>query len=240
MPKGYYGDRNWTGAQLLTLEEGLALGWTDERIARAIGRSVTSVQLARKRRGWRKPRLSAQAVAETMGKPCSKPVTKWIQRGWLTACKGERVGPSRKWVILQEDLIAFLENPEYWPAWKPERITLPWLREWALSIRQERWLSTGGVAKRLHVGHSAVHAWIQRGLLPAKRWGNWWVSESALAGFEPPCNRSKAGLTVRRFSKAERVHVHSRRGHGAKWQDIAADLNRSISSVFGAYQRSMA
>ena len=187
----------WTSGRLLELEEMLAHGVNDDAIARALGRTVNGIRLARKRHGLHSRRqhlMTVTAVAYAMGVPCSKSVAEWIRRGWLPAQRGPRVGLGRERYVTLEALYDFIQNREYWPAWRPERIRDARVQEWVRGLHRERYLRSGEVAARFFVGHASVNEWIHKGLLPAIRWGNWWVAESDLTGFKAPCERRRNGL----------------------------------------------
>jgi hypothetical protein len=87
------------------------------------------------------------------------------------------------------------------------------------------------------VQHSAVNNWVHDGHLPATRWGNWWVKESDLAGFVPPCERSKTGLTPRRFTDDEDAAMVRLRAEGKTLDAIAAAQGRAIGSIAGRLKR---
>jgi hypothetical protein len=128
---------------------------------------------------------------------CPKIVSRWIKRGWLKARNGGSLAKPL-YRIQWEDLTTFLECPDYWIAWQPERITDLALREWAQELRvgQPRLLSQREVARRYHVSVDAVGQWIDKGWLKAERYGNRRVPESALEGFVPPCMRDRRTAPV--------------------------------------------
>lgn len=232
--------RFWTVERLSAVEEGIELGRTDETMARQLGCSKNAVQIARKRHGIASRSsvlLSARSVQERMGIGCSKTVTRWIKAGWLKGKRGQHVGPHRMWYVREEALLNFLENPEYWHVWSPERITDIELRQWAIEERGYRYLSVGDVARRFFVGVGAVNDWISFGRFPAKKYGNWWVKECDLEGFVPPNERSKAGYRQSRFSIEDDQRLLTMRADGMGWTAISRVLDRPISSVFGRAQR---
>ena len=241
MSKGCWPGRgNWTADRLLELEQLLARGLTDDAIAVRLGKTVNAVCLARKRHGIpcrRKLIMTQRGVSRLMGVSCQKTVSAWIRRGWLHSRRGARIGHHFERYITREQLLTFLECPAHWHVWKPERITEPNLRDWALDMRTVRYLRPGEIAQRFFVHHKTVNTWIGKGLLPAQRWGNWWVRESDLEGFELPCNRSKRGRQRRCFSQSERLRIWQMREQGETWQEVADALNRPLGSVAGAYGR---
>lgn len=233
--------RNWTEDELMSLEAYLALGLTDEQIAGRVGRTANAVNIARKRHGIASRTnltLNARSAAAMLGVSCAKTVVRWVECGWLKAKKGPRRGGNRQWVIDEVNLLAFMEDPRGWPAWRPERIGDQLLREWATEIRKERYLRVGEVAERFCVGAGTVQSWIQRGELPAHRYGNWWIPERALDGFVPPFERSKVGLKKRLYAPDEDARICELRDkHRWSWPAIAADLGRSVGSVHGRFAR---
>src|SRR5690606_5115068 len=120
-------------------------------------------------------------------------VTSWVRRGWLRARRQRGL-----WFISEPALLDFLENPQHWHLWEPERITEPGLREWALEIRRERYLTPKQVAVRLHYSENTVTNWIRNGLLTAVKNGRWYIPESALDEFVPPLERKLPTPTQRR------------------------------------------
>jgi hypothetical protein len=209
-------------------------------MARQLGCTKIAVQIARKRNGIASRSatlLSARAVQERLGLGCSKTVTRWIKLGWLAGKRGQQVGPYRMWYVTEDALLTFLEDPAYWHVWQPERITDRHLRLWAIEERSYRYLSVGEVAKRFCVGYAAVNNWISRGLLPAKKYGNWWIRDCDLTGFVAPNERSRVGTQQSRFSPDEDAKLLQLRAEGMGWTAIARLLNHPISSVFGRAQR---
>ncbi len=192
-PKQYTHQRYWTEAAkqrcMLLVEEGLP----NTLIAKRIGRSENAVHvfasrhLQRKRRGCPGYRpLSARAVARMMGVGCCKTVTRWVCRGWLQGHRKLRAGPNRRVAVQYSDLLSFLENSEHWHRWNADAIKDSTLQRFVAETRSVRYLTPGQVARRFFVQPSSVNDWIHRGLLPAKRWGNWWIADGALEGFVPP------------------------------------------------------
>jgi len=230
----------WSAEDLLQLEELLVRGWSDHKIGEALGCTAVAVQVIRKRKRI-PPRqrllLSARAVARKLGVRCSKTVTWWIKAGYLKGRRGQGAGPHRMWYVTEEALLRFLEDARYWHLWDPTKIGAdlkPWVREIRNGIA---FLTTGQVATQLHVGHSAVNAWIHRGLLPAVRRGNWLVRDCDLRGFVPPCERSRKGKRPRRFSPQEDVQLLSLRTEGKSLVEIAGCLSRPLSSCAGRLAR---
>lgn len=170
--------------------EGIERGWTDERIAVALGTTANAVILARKRNGIPSRSdtlLSCRTVADRLGIGCSKSVRRWIDAGWIKGKRGPKQGPHFQWQVHPDELMAFLERPEHWHRWNPERIPDAGLRQWAIEMRAGvRFLSLPEVAELLYAQPATVHQWIKKGWLPAVRNGNHMVRESDLAHFELP------------------------------------------------------
>lgn len=183
-------NRLWTRARLWKLMECIERGWEDERIAAALGTTVGAIQLARKRHGIpsrTKTLLSAQTAAQRLGLGCGKTIVHWIESGWLTGRRGPRRGANRQWLIHPDDVLAFMERPEHWHRWHPERIPDPGLREWATELRfGVRFLTMTEAAKRCFVEPQTVYQWVRKGWLPAVRNGNHLVRESDLERFVLP------------------------------------------------------
>lgn len=186
----------WTAKDLDTLYQMIDAGYSYDAIARRLKRSRVAVVLKCKRLNHRllktKAALTCRQVQALLGLGCAKAVTRWIGMGLL---KARNAGaPERPlWRVQWEDLCAFLEEPTNWMAYDPARITEAALREWACEIRQgqPRWLRQGEIAARYNVTVETVGQWIQKGWLPAVRYGNWWVSEAALVNWVPPCMRDR-------------------------------------------------
>lgn len=182
----------WTARQVNDLLNLIESGYSYEHIARRLKRSVNAIIIKAKRLGVRitttNATMSARVVANTLGLRCSKIVTRWIRLGWLHARDAGAKRPL--WRISWDDLTAFMENPDYWIAWKPECISDLALREWAMEVRSgaERYLTHAEVARHYCVGRDTVGQWIDKGWLRALRYGNRFVPASALATFRPPCH----------------------------------------------------
>lgn len=248
MPKGFYpGRNNWTQAELEKLAYMAQQGYLNAEIAAALGRTTEAVRVKRKRmRLTRRGRvtwfMSGRDVARLMGiDGCEKTVARWIQRGWLKGHKSQAgAGRYRRWRVGRDALFDFVADPKYFPVYDPERIRDPELRAHAIEARQgRRYLRPGEVARRYCVTTGAVNQWIHRGLLPAVKWGNWWVPEDALDSFVSPCERSKQGLRYRRWTPEEDHLLASLVAKQRKWRQIATALKRSVSSVYNRYYRLM-
>lgn len=191
--------RNWSQDEISRLIDLIDQGHGYAAIARRLGRSKEAVLLKAQRINHRLLRsraaLTAREVGKLLGLGCSKTVSRWIERYGL---KARNAGTKHKplWRVQWEDVCAWLEEPEHWMAYDPTRCTNPSLREHLIELRagRPRWLTPGDVARRYCVTWQAVKQWISKGFLPAVRYGNWWINERDLAGWLPPCERSKAGI----------------------------------------------
>lgn len=225
---GYWRTRPkfWTTQRQFELAGYLERGYDDTDIARRMGTTRNAIMLARKRHSissrtdllW-----SARRVAVLLGIGCSKAVTRWIERGYLAGRQGQVRGPHRQWYVRYEDIVAFLENPETHHLWQPDRITDRTVREWTADIWTGPFLTVGEVAERCFVGHQAVNSWIQRGILPAVKYGNWWIRESDLDGFIAPGQQDR---TPRPWTDDDDMTLLSMRAGGAHWNEIARTLHR--------------
>lgn len=226
----------WSAEDLLRLEELLARGWTDRKIGEDLGCSAVAVVVARKRNRIpprRRFLLSARAVARRLGLSCSKPVAQWIKAGYLKARRCQGAGPHRMWYVTEDALLRFLEDIRYWHLWSPG-VLEPSLGSWVAEMRNGvRFLTTREAGRVLCVSHYSVRRYIQAGLLPAVRCGNWLVGESDLHGFVLPCERSKKGKRPRRFSPQEDVQLVSLRMEGKRLAEIAGCLRRPLGSCAG-------
>lgn len=194
--------RDWTHEDVDRLVSLLDAGFDYDYCARQLRRTRTAIVVKTKRvrcKMTKRPTvLTARQIADAMGVPCSKIVTRWIAQGWLNARAANSHGRVI-WRIVWDDLMAFLERPEAWISWSPARIIDETLRERAYELRQneDRLLSQGDVAARYCVHVHTVSQWLDKGWLPFRRYGargNRMIPESTLVGWVPPCMRSKAGI----------------------------------------------
>jgi excisionase family DNA binding protein len=186
--------RRWDSKETDQLINLVEQGFPYAQIARKLKRTETSIRLRCKRIGvlvtTTNATMSARDVATQLGVACSKTVSGWIRRGWLRARDAGHKRPL--WRITWDDLTAFLENPDHWLAWEPDRIPDLALREWTQELRanEPRYLSHSEIAGRLGVGRDTVGQWIDKGWLPAVRYGNRYVPEAAIDGFVVPIDRN--------------------------------------------------
>lgn len=215
--------RDWGQDEISQLIDLVDKGFSYAHIARRLGRTETAVILKAKRIGYRllhtRAALTCREIGDLLGLGCQKTAAKWIGRYGLKARNG---GTKQKpiWRVQWEDLCAWLEDPAHWMAYDPARCTSPPLREHLVEIRQgqPRWLTPGQVAQRYSVGWGTVKQWVEKGFLPATRYGNWWIRESDLNGWVPPCQRSKAGIpktSGRRVVGPDRIEPAPKRKRAA-------------------------
>lgn len=152
-------------------------------------------------------------------------------------------GPNRRLAVLHDDLLSFLEDERHWHVWSPDRIADAALREYAQDVRAAaalgapgRFLTAGEVAERYYVTHAAVHAWITRGQLPARRWGNYRIDPRDLMRFVPPHARPRTGRPRRPYTNEEDQQLVLLRSTGLTWSAIATVLGRSAGSISGRHR----
>jgi hypothetical protein len=179
--------RFWTKARLFRLMGLLEQGRSDVEIGKVLGCSSNAVNLARKRHGIkprRLQRLTARAVARTMGVACAKTVAHWIHDGFLPAHRVHGFAGRPMWHVDHDALWDFIADERTWHLWTPERITDTGLRRHAEQVRGEvRFLTPREFAEMAFVQHSTVNQWIHKGWLPARRWGNWWIDSRVAASW---------------------------------------------------------
>jgi transposase len=191
--------RFWRQSEVDDLKRLIDDGYSYSQIATRLGRSRVAVVIKVERINYRRMHTNSALAAcdakALLGLKCSKTVICWITGYGLKARNG---GTKNKplWRIQWLDLCEWLEDPTHWMAYDPARVTELALREHLTEIRQgqPRWLTVGEVAQRYNVGIQTVATWRIKGILPMVRYGNWWIRESDLDGFVPPCERSKAGI----------------------------------------------
>lgn len=161
------------------------LTMSDAELGQALGRSAVGVHLRRERKLRLTARtkqdnlLTARGVADLLGVGCAKSVTRWIERGLLRG----RTLPldATIYAVAYPDLLRFAVNPHHWIYFHPERVTDTTLRRMIAQRRarwQDAWWTPGEVAAYHGVHHTCVNHHIRLGVLPAKRWGNWWILRS--------------------------------------------------------------
>ena len=187
-------ERNWTEAEIARLRLGVDQGWDYQTIGKWLGRSSEGIRVKAKKLGatMYQTHPTADKVARTLGLGCAKTITYWHELGWLRATRSSD-RPHANWYIRWADVWAFCENPSYWMAWQPERITDVARRTWAVELRkgQPRWLKPSEVAKRYHVTRGVVCVWIMKFGLKATHYQHWWINERNLEDWVPPYARPR-------------------------------------------------
>ena len=244
MPKGVYSNatrKAWTAEDDMRLSDLIEQCKSDEQIAKAMGRSVNSVHVRASRTLSRRELryMSARAVTAALGVSCSKTVTRWVDAGYIKGARSRiGAGGNRRWMVTEDALMAFVQDSQHWHRWDASRIPDPDLREWALEVRTEEYLTEGEVARRCVVGVATVRQWIDKGYLPSVRNGNHLIPASALVGFVLPSMRDRSGYTARRFTPAEdRLLLQLRGGDALSWHAIAERMGRAVGSCAGRYKR---
>ncbi len=188
---------NWTPRERDRLTQLIDAGHSYDVIARRLKRSRTAVTIKAKRLRLgittSRATLSARDVADVLGVKCSKTVARWIDRYDLPARNAGT--PHRPlWRVSWEDLLTWLERRDRWMAWQPSRIPDRALREWAEELRSGPgcWLTHTQVARQFCVDRETPGQWITKGLIPATRYGNWWVWSEDLIGFVIPSERPRS------------------------------------------------
>lgn len=179
------------------------LGWfSEEEIARHLGRTVTAVHLRWKRDlkltapSKRPDFITTQKIAEALGVD-PKAAMRWVDMGLLPG----RHLPFKGRKVRSVPRVAFLRwalAPMNWIYFRPERVPDPRLRR-LLKIKQERWgdewLSPGQVARLHRTTHAAVNNKLHRGELNGVKWGNWRIlrSEATKPGLRFYSGKGRAG-----------------------------------------------
>lgn len=149
--------RPWTADELERLRELIAQGLSSRTIAHKLKRSQRAIQdrahtlgglqafrcdpLARV---WTTP-----AIAALLGVSKST-VAVWRVRGWLPHVRVEPGTRGRPAFITDDQLMTFLADKRYWPAWSPALMTDPDWRAYAEDLRRDGdWISSKQAAARL-------------------------------------------------------------------------------------------
>lgn len=185
----------WTPSEELRLIELLEAHKTYREIGKDLGRTEVAIIVRCHRMGFFLTTTNGRtvnAVAGLMGVEHDA-VRWWVREGWLKAHRTDmRVHAGYVTMVEDDDLLAFLENPEHWHIWEPERIREYALREWATEMRAGvRYLTVGEAAQRMYVTANCVNQMIHDGRLPAVRWGNWRIREEDAVYPEPPSRKRR-------------------------------------------------
>lgn len=145
-------------------------------------KALDIVTTNRKREGY----YSCQQLAEDFfgGHVSRMTAYNWYRHGVLQgARKNVRKGGIR--YIALEEILGFLERPDYWMLWRPEWITNDYAREYAEYLRAGvtwRWLTAEEAGDVLCVHPRSVLGYVERGYLPGVRRGKpFWVRSDHVA-----------------------------------------------------------
>ncbi len=137
----------------------------------------------------------------------SKAVGWWIDQGWLRDHRTkQRQGRGFLRMVEHDDLVAFLEREDTWPAWDPERITDPALREWTSELRRGiRFYTTTQAAPFLFITPLGLQKAIREGRVRAIKVGpNWYLRSDWI---RPMGEARRTGGPRRRMSHEEAAVV---------------------------------
>lgn len=175
--------RAWSAAELAYVHACLG-EQSYEEIARQLGRSAAAVKIAQVRYRLGAPSrragfLTGGQVARILGTD-THAVGRWVALGLLPA--GRVAGRRGILRIAKSALYRFAVNPDNWIYFRTDRVRDPALAR-LIARKQalwgDEWWTTGQVARHFGLAStSAITTAIQRGKLPARRWGNWYVRRS--------------------------------------------------------------
>ncbi len=160
----------------------------DDQIGAALGRSGDAVKIYRNRH-LKLPSITRlpdhptlNQVACLMGVDVHA-VCKWVRHGLIEAHdtgKGERPGQGPIQVISLAYLREWALQPERWMLFQADRIDDA-MRQQVLAAQAawgDEWWRPGQVADYWQCDKRIVNWAIHRGIIPAVRWGNWWIRRS--------------------------------------------------------------
>ncbi len=154
---------------------------------------------------------------------------RWRRRGWLQAHN-----PGRRTVIIEEeDLYAFLEDPIGWAEWRPERVTDPTWREWAMELRRDEaaYVTTDEAAELACVVRQAIVQAVRTGRLRAIRAADRLLvrKDQVLLAFAPDRRpaRSRTPAPAGHCTRPEVLEIIRREWGARPTRRIAADLGIS-------------
>jgi hypothetical protein len=185
----------WSKNDLELLDSYLKQGLNYKQAASRLGRTLNSILIIRKRRGIASITerfLTTRKVAKLLGIPCSKVVTRWIQKGYLKARRTIKRGPNYQWGVEYEDLYNFVVNPLYSHLFYVDDIKDVFLKQAAIEICP-LYFTTGQVAKRLNFCSGTINLWINRGIVKGSRRGNWLISSNELTRLTDLINQGVIG-----------------------------------------------
>lgn len=160
-------------------------GWISlAKIAENLGRTETACVVRAKRLGIPAPKDWPNILMEWQLAPMLGHDRKTVYR----LMKANILPTMQLWkrntpcmAVDWHELVAWLSDPENWIHLSVDKVEHPELRKVIRQTRKEwndRWLTIGEAANRLHITHSWLNALINRGDVPAKRHGNWQVKRS--------------------------------------------------------------
>jgi hypothetical protein len=181
-------NRTWTTGEERRLDEELGV-YPIEEIARRHGRTPAAIKIRYTRLGLEAPskrNMTALDTAGALGMDVHS-IVKLIESGSLPAEKATE----KIWAIQREKLVRWAVNPMNWMCFKLEKVQDEEIKRLVARQRErwtDEWWSTGQVGAYHGFTSSAVNNRIHKGLLPAVRWGNWWVlrSDAVKCHFAPP------------------------------------------------------
>lgn len=196
--KGRYPRRLWTPQDTAQLIEAVLEGLAPRGLVRRLRRSEMSIksQVA-KLGGFQAIRDSAICAVydmSTLLRLLDQPhhvVCYWRRQGWIPLQR--RATPrSQRWAIEQDVLLGWIQDPRYWMLYDPAAITDPDWRDEALRARAAvpwRWVRLSDAIAARGYGPAVMATWVKR-LRSATHMSNaWWVHDTEVAAFVPPCER---------------------------------------------------
>lgn len=156
---------------------------SDAEIGARLGRSAEAIKIRRTRLGYPAPTLrpgwmTANRAAWWLGSDVHA-VCMLIRRGLLPA--QVLPGESGILVLRKVSLYRFAVCPENWIYFRRTKVRDPHLRR-LIEIQAARWddewWTPGQVGDYLGLKCNGVNHLVRKGVLRAKRWGNWWIKKS--------------------------------------------------------------
>jgi excisionase family DNA binding protein len=156
--------RYWIPAEEERLVELVEAHHSYKFIASKLRRTVTAIRIRLQRSlhtSLTDPENGAQSMRKTALRLGMRyeAMRSFIRHGWLVAQPGSQVQ-----LVEDEALLRFLENPDHWHNWDPQRITDPDLKEWAIDLRRGvAFLSVKEAARQLMIAETTIDDWIRSG-----------------------------------------------------------------------------
>jgi hypothetical protein len=223
---------HWLPEEEAYLREKMGEGeMTDAEIGAALGRSAEAVRIRRQKRGFparskRPGWLTGHQAAKRMGWDVHK-VIMLASRGLLRC---ERLPGQRGILTIREErLERWALDPVNWVYFTHEKVCDERLRR-LLKRRAERWgdawWTTGQAAAWHGVEAAVVQRAIERGEIPAVKWGNWWVRRSDMLRLGLYFAKNKGGGHVEAWSDEGDAFMTLSRAVGLSWQATARLMGR--------------